>query len=81
MVAMPLLWLLHNWLDNSVSASNEEVLKTDLKRTRTIKIQKHLFQGFKSMSTPSEFEDTALKVRTFSTAWVHYICKQNILSY
>lgn len=65
-VAMPLLWFLHTWLDNSVSASYEEVLKTELKRTRTIKIQKHLFQGFKSMSNPSGFEDTALTVRTLT---------------
>lgn len=64
---MPILWLLLVWLDSSTTASYEEIAKTDMKRNRAVKMQKHLLQGFRSQGTSlgrPEEGNSALTVST-----------------
>ena len=56
--AMPLLWLLLTWLDGSTIASREEdLVKTELKRNRAIKMQKNLLEGFRSNNPSGRAEE------------------------
>ena len=56
--AMPLLWLLLTWLDGSTIASREEdLVKTELKRNRAIKMQKNLLEGFRSNNPSGRVEE------------------------
>lgn len=56
--AMPLLWLLLTWLDGSTIASREEdLVKTELKRNRAIKMQKNLLEGFRNNNTSGRVEE------------------------